>query len=81
MTRQDQLETFFENSCQSKFIDIGIVRIPEILAKHMVVEMEMLMENGLPYDRGYLLIPMRHDLDRLMQKVRSILILLIASVL
>ena len=37
---QDQLESFFENPCQSMFIDIGIAQNPEGLAWRMVIEME-----------------------------------------
>lgn len=60
---QDQLESFFfENPCQSMFIDIGIAQNPEGLAWRMVIEMDNVDRKAvcLPYERGYLLIPMRH---------------------
>ena len=68
MMRLDKINwnLFFENPCQSKFIDIGIVRNPERLARRMVIEMENVDRKAvcLPYERGYLLIPMRHEMER-----------------
>ena len=63
---QDQLESFIENPCQSMFIDIRIVQNPEGLAWRMVIEMENVDKKAvcLPYERGYLLIPMRHEMER-----------------
>ena len=63
---QDQLDSFFENSCQLKIIDIGIVRNPERLARRMMIEMENVDRKAvcLLYEKGDLLIPMRHEMEK-----------------
>jgi hypothetical protein len=63
---QNQLEIFFENPCHSMLVDIATVQNPERLARRMLIEFENFDRKAvcLPYERGYLLIPMRHEMER-----------------
>ena len=64
---QDDLEDFFTGPCQSKLINVAFVRNMERVRKlRRVVEVGEIDRKVacLPYQTGYVLMPLLHSLER-----------------
>lgn len=62
----DSLESFFENPCDSKLINIALLRDERRNGKRKLIEQKDLRKKAvcLPYGNGFVLIPMLHGSER-----------------